>query len=687
MGLVFNTVFSEDESDSEYLINVHKAFKFSCNDLVLIALLSGGNYDEGIQGCSIQTAAEITQTGIGKQLFDALEISEVNDYPAVTALWCQDLCIILEAKGAGHLSSHHCSLASRIPSDFSKVLVLIQYLHPVTLGLENLPTTLLLAQPDLSRLAKICEELFIWGNSIGIVKNFLHHIFPGLAIHELLQDLLCAVHPNQCEQSESEIFVSLVIPYAILTQITSVLNKSHETDANRKALIQFMEKHEVHVWLSHILALHAQPNILDNVDQTCKPAKRCKSMKQPLKQIEPSQNSIASSSTNNVSSHQVQVEHTHALLVLEISSDESGNEMAAPCPEATPRKHQKHAKSPKYRLELQIQRKSWRTFKQHQRASKKAQPLHMIDSVMAQFNAFLAEEKVVLQGTDIFIERQLHPKIDYYIVGFIMQGCNNVDMHSVSKAPDEPQKSYSYAQKLWASTTYGFHKGGRGKVPWDQATASGNPSISDVVSSYMLGLQKCKVAKGEIPMTLFLQGTLRRFYNHNHDPQNWNASPETPGNWCGGNVQKLLQAVYLITFTCLLWIDKALKIQLHDIEFGNDNVDGTHFVSITLPFCKSSPFGDIPPFVLCALPKDIAHLCPVQALADWIVTSNITHGYLFPNIDKCDHPITVKNTAMKPEVFLQLFRNNLCNLGEPPYAYGTQSFHHGGCQWLSVDLC
>ncbi len=199
MGLVFNTVFRKDESNSEYLINVHKASKFFCNNLVLIVLLAGGNYDvcyaglfanivsslfsqEGIQGCRIQTAAEIAQTGIGKQLFDALEISEVDDYPAVTSVWHQDLCTMLEAKGAGLLSSHHCSLASRIPSDFPKVLVLTQYLHPVTLGLENLPTAPLLAQPDLPRLAKICEELFILGNSIGIVKNFSHHIFPGLAI-------------------------------------------------------------------------------------------------------------------------------------------------------------------------------------------------------------------------------------------------------------------------------------------------------------------------------------------------------------------------------------------------------------------------------------------------------------------------------------------------------------------------
>ncbi|KAK0188366.1 DNA breaking-rejoining enzyme [Armillaria mellea] len=230
-----------------------------------------------------------------------------------------------------------------------------------------------------------------------------------------------------------------------------------------------------------------------------------------------------------------------------------------------------------------------------------------------------------------------------------MSSCDNVDMHGVSKAPSEPQKLYSYAQKLHASTTYGFCKGGRGKVPWDWATASGNPSISDVVSSYMLGLWKRKVAKEEIPTSAraISPGTLKRFYDHNHALENWNASPETPGNWCGGNVQKLLQAVYLITFTCLLQIDEALKIQVHNIEFGTDDVDGAHFVSITLPFHKSSPFGDIPPFVLRALPKHMAHLCPVHALADWI----------------------------KPEVFLQLFCNNLCDLGEPPYAYGTHSFH------------
>ncbi|KAK0215562.1 hypothetical protein IW262DRAFT_1277857, partial [Armillaria fumosa] len=254
----------------------------------------------GVPGCGIQTAAGIARTGIGKHLFNALEASEIGHYHHVASMWRQDLCTMLDAKGVGRLYSHHRSLASRIPSDFPKVSVLIQYLHPMTSTLENLPAPPSLGQPDLPRLSKLCEELFVWGHPMGIIKNFSHHIFPGLVIRELLQDLskrrgleqphnsvaviskVCTVRANQREQSGSEVFVSLVVPHAVLTKITSVLHSTHENDIQRKALTQFMKKHEVRTWLSQILALHAQPNILDNRDQTHKPSKQCKSMKPPI---------------------------------------------------------------------------------------------------------------------------------------------------------------------------------------------------------------------------------------------------------------------------------------------------------------------------------------------------------------------------------------------------------------------
>ncbi len=72
--------------------------------------------------------------------------------------------------------------------------------------------------------------------------------------------------------------------------------------------------------------------------------------------------------------------------------------------------------------------------------------------------------------------------------------CDDVNMHGTSKGLKDVQRTFSHAMKLRAGTTFGFCKAGRrGKVPWDRATALGNPSISDLVSSYMLGLHKRKV--------------------------------------------------------------------------------------------------------------------------------------------------------------------------------------------------
>ena len=38
------------------------------------------------------------------------------------------------------------------------------------------------------------------------------------------------------------------------------------------------------------------------------------------------------------------------------------------------------------------------------------------------------------------------------------------------------------------------------------------------------------------------------------------------------------------------------------------------------------------------------------------------------------------------EYFLELFRNNLLDVGIDPVPYGTHSFRRGGVQWMSVGL-
>ncbi|KAJ7826602.1 hypothetical protein B0H14DRAFT_2368123 [Mycena olivaceomarginata] len=90
----------------------------------------------------------------------------------------------------------------------------------------------------------------------------------------------------------------------------------------------------------------------------------------------------------------------------------------------------------------------------------------------------------------------------------------------------------------------------------------------------------------------------------------------------------------------------------------------------------------IKPFYLHLFPEHLAHICPIRALAQWLYVSEITEGYLFRKMSSGDRVSTDKNSHMTSEFFLEMFRNNLLDIGIDPYPYGTHSFRRGGCQWL-----
>ncbi|KIM73059.1 hypothetical protein PILCRDRAFT_81411 [Piloderma croceum F 1598] len=95
----------------------------------------------------------------------------------------------------------------------------------------------------------------------------------------------------------------------------------------------------------------------------------------------------------------------------------------------------------------------------------------------------------------------------------------------------------------------------------------------------------------------------------------------------------------------------------------------------------------VKPFPLHKLPQHQAYLCPVRALADWLVclrASGINEGYIFPRMNSGDR-ISHDNRPMPSEAFLELFRNNLVDVGIDPWPYGTHSFRRGGTQWLAYD--
>jgi integrase len=141
---------------------------------------------------------------------------------------------------------------------------------------------------------------------------------------------------------------------------------------------------------------------------------------------------------------------------------------------------------------------------------------------------------------------------------------------------------------------------------------------------------------------------MEKLYDFNHQAELWEVrncvpSSRNAGSWGGPLHRRLIQAIYTISYLCLLRIDEVLKIRREHIKFEDDGK-----VTLTLPFRKTHQFGgryltnwitqttahlfllvDIKPFVLYPLGPEETYLCPVRALADWIYTSKITSGFLF----------------------------------------------------------
>ncbi|KAF7341459.1 DNA breaking-rejoining enzyme [Mycena venus] len=250
--------------------------------------------------------------------------------------------------------------------------------------------------------------------------------------------------------------------------------------------------------------------------------------------------------------------------------------------------------------------------------------LHKLCEKFAHAQGFLKE------GENFFTNTP-HSQSAVFIVAWIMNSCDDIRLDGKTKDSSIPRDSYSHAQKMRAAATYGFGRlNGLGSLPWQKSEVTGkmvgNPSISEDVSRYMVSLRKKKVRVGEVATS---------------------ARAITP---------KSLHAS-IITITS----QRSRKSSLSRV---------------------TSQYGEIKPFVLHELPEDQAHVCPVRALTAWLACSRIDKGYLFPTITIRDQ-IGDLSRPMKSEKFLEMFRNNLLDIGLDPYPYGTHSFRRGGCQYFA----
>ncbi|THU80404.1 hypothetical protein K435DRAFT_809901 [Dendrothele bispora CBS 962.96] len=181
--------------------------------------------------------------------------------------------------------------------------------------------------------------------------------------------------------------------------------------------------------------------------------------------------------------------------------------------------------------------------------------------LMRQMDTFLVEKNFLPPG-QFFTMNPLHPDSAEFIVAFIMHSCDSILLNGSKKSNDQTRNGFGHAQKIRAAMTYGFNRHGHGLGRWEQSEVTqqmkGNPSISHLVSSYMISLRRRKA-------------TIKKLYDNSHTDENWPIKPYEPNSrngkkkWGGPKMRRLLHLAYTAAFLCLLRFDEVLEIQAEDI--------------------------------------------------------------------------------------------------------------------------
>ncbi|VDB85331.1 unnamed protein product [Peniophora sp. CBMAI 1063] len=162
----------------------HSQIQLTRGGMILIGLLSGGDYSEGVKGCGMKTAHGLAQCGFGDELFDAVQTRSRDDLPAFLVGWNSRLREELKTNSKGMLDKRMLKLAREWPKKFPDLEVLYLYTDPVTsktdASARRTHTPLeWKKEPDLSKIANVCEMYFEWGFEEVIIKRFRTVLWNG----------------------------------------------------------------------------------------------------------------------------------------------------------------------------------------------------------------------------------------------------------------------------------------------------------------------------------------------------------------------------------------------------------------------------------------------------------------------------------------------------------------------------
>ncbi|KAI0351602.1 PIN domain-like protein, partial [Trametes cingulata] len=168
----------------------HEDIQLTQGGLILIGILRGGDYcQEGLDGCGVTTAHGLAKCGFGDSLLKAARTMSREDLEDFLVGWRQEIRDELRTNSRGHLPRKSPKLAKSVPEDFPRVDVVLAYTTPVTSEAKGPGHKNTVVdwdkEPDLGKIAAVCEMYFEWGIKEVIIKRFRNVLWPSAVLRIL----------------------------------------------------------------------------------------------------------------------------------------------------------------------------------------------------------------------------------------------------------------------------------------------------------------------------------------------------------------------------------------------------------------------------------------------------------------------------------------------------------------------
>lgn len=163
--------------------------------MILIGLMSGGDYQQGgLARCGVTTAHALARCGFGDSLFEAAMELDRDALEDFLASWREEVRDELRTNSKGEVGRKQVALANSITRKFPDIDILLSYVKPITSeSMGRASNNLLITwdkEPDLAKLAGVCEFYFEWGYKEAIVKRFRTVIWHSIVLRILRRAVL-----------------------------------------------------------------------------------------------------------------------------------------------------------------------------------------------------------------------------------------------------------------------------------------------------------------------------------------------------------------------------------------------------------------------------------------------------------------------------------------------------------------